>query len=94
METIKCSQKILDEIRFNTYCKYKLGDWLYPGMAKKNGKKICISVGYTLNYCIKKSNEILELDDDISFLHISKIKTGEKSACDKFYFQKPLKQYY
>lgn len=94
METIECSQKILDEIKFNTYTDYKLGDWLYLGMAEKNGKKICISVGYTLNYCIKKSNEFLELDDDISFLHISKIKTGEKTACDKFYFQKPLKQYY
>lgn len=94
METIECSQKILDEIRFNTYTDYKLGDWLYLGMAEKSGKKICISVGYTLNYCIKKSNEFLELDDDISFLHISKIKTGEKIASDKFYFQKLLKQYY
>ena len=85
---------ILEEIAFNHTTSYPLGKYLYLGMAKKQDKKVCISVGYKLDYCIKKVDEFLALDSDIVFSHISKIKVGELKACQKFYINTSLKNYY
>lgn len=85
---------IQKEIELNQQPDYKLGSCLYMGMAYKKDKKVCISVGYTLSYCIKKTDEYLSVDSDLSFCHISKIITGEKIACEKFYPENPLKKYY
>ncbi|MDD3771019.1 MAG: hypothetical protein PHC38_00015 [Weeksellaceae bacterium] len=89
---LEMNSKIQKEIEFNQQADYKLGSYLYMGMAFKKNKKVCISIGYTLNYCIKKADEYLNLDSDLSFCHISKIITGEKIACEKFYPEKLLKK--
>lgn len=88
------SDEIWNEIKQNQQKDFELGSYLYLGMANKQNKKVCIAVAYTLSYCIKKSNEFLELDSEIDFLHISKIKNGEKQACEKFYIEQPLNRYY
>lgn len=87
-------EAICREVQFNTNKEYQLGSYLYMGMALKNGKKVCISVGYTITYCIKKVNEYLQLDGDMQFAHVSKIRIGEKNACQKFYPTENLKRYY
>ncbi len=85
---------IRKEIEWNGQSDYQLGSCLYMGMAYKNDRKVCISVGYTLSYCIKKADQFLSADTDLSFSHVSKIIIGEKKACKKYFPQKPLNQYY
>lgn len=93
-ELLEKENQIQDEIEFNKLPGYQLGSYLYMGMAYKNEKKVCISVGYTLSYSIKKVDEFLSTDPELAFSHISKIITGKKIACKKFYPGKPLNQYY
>lgn len=94
MNTIKeqlfTQEKVVQEIKFNQKENYQLGSYLYMGMAYKGGKKVCISVGYTLSYCIKKAEEFLSLDSDCVFSNVSKIKIGEKIACEKYYTNQAL----
>lgn len=93
-QILEKKDSIAGEIEFNRRSDYKLGSCLYLGMAYKKGKKVCISVGYTISYSIKKADEFLKVDTDLSFCHISKIITGEKTACSKFYPEVPLDQYF
>lgn len=85
---------ISDEIEFNNHISYQLGSYLYMGMAIKKEKKVCIAVAYKIDYCIKKIDEFLSIDSDITFSHINKIKIGETKSCQKFYIDKPFKTYY
>ncbi len=85
---------IAREIELNNQSSFTLGSYLYMGMALKKNKKVCISVAYRIDYCIKKIDEFMSLDDDIVFIHISKIKTGELKAIDKFNITKPYTKYY
>ncbi|RKD19490.1 hypothetical protein BCY91_12855 [Pelobium manganitolerans] len=79
---------------FNASSDFKVGEYLYMGMATLNGKKVCISVAYTLSYCFKKADEFLKEDANVSFAHVSKIVNGQKLACQKFYPTQALKNYY
>lgn len=85
---------IQKEFEMNRMPDYRLGSYLYMGMARKKGKKVCISVAYTLIYCFKKADEFLKLDPELSFYHVSKIQVGQKVACEKFYPEEPLSDYY
>lgn len=87
-------KKITNEIEFNNQKNYELGKYLYLGMALKNNKKVCIAVAYKLTYCVKKIDEFIQQDADLKLLHVSKIKTGELKACEKFQFKNPLTNYY
>ncbi|MFV0540060.1 MAG: hypothetical protein ACK5MZ_02330 [Aestuariibaculum sp.] len=87
-------QIILNEIAQNEQENYKLGSNLYLGMAQIKDKKVCIAVAYKIKYCIKKIDQFIALEPNVSFSHISKIKTGETKANSKFYVDKPLKFYY
>jgi len=51
-------------------------------------------VAYKLTYCVKKIDEFIQQDADLKLLHVSKIKTGELKACEKFQFKNPLTNYY
>lgn len=84
-QVLEQPQSIQQEIELNQHPNYQLGSYLYMGMALKKGKKVCIAVAYTLSYAIKKSKEFLDLDRDLCFEHISKVKVGEKAACCKFH---------
>lgn len=88
------NELIQQEIQINRAPNYQLGSYLYLGMALKNNKKVCISVGYKIDYCIKKIDEFMALDPSLQFCHISKIKTGALKACQKFTLSKPYKNYY
>jgi hypothetical protein len=78
---------IYKEMELNRQPDYVLGSNLYLGMAYVGDKKVCISIGYTLTYCIKKANEFIAVSPNIRFAHVSKVKTGEKVACEKFYLE-------
>lgn len=87
-------ENIKREIAINTELSYKLGSYLYMGMAIKNNQKVCVAVAYRINYCIKKIDQFLNLDPKLQFVHISKIKVGELKACEKFHISQPYSKYY
>ena len=75
-----------------TLCKkedFKVGEYLYMGMAKLNGKDntVCISVGYKIDYCIKKGKQFVKLNkapNNLVFYKINKVKIGELESCEEF----------
>lgn len=33
----------------------KIGEYIYMGMGKVNGQRVCMAVAYKLDYCVKKA---------------------------------------
>ena len=64
--------------------EYKLGEYIYMGMALVGSHRVCISVAYKIDYCLKKAKQFLEVDENIYFTHINKVKIGEKEARQRF----------
>ena len=46
--------------------------------------RVCISVGYKIEYCIKKAKQFAEADPNVKFTHVNKVKVGELEACERF----------
>ena len=63
---------------------FNLGEYLYMGMGMANGHRVCISVAYKIDYCIKKAKQFVAADRNVTFTHINKIKVGELKECEKF----------
>lgn len=78
------TDKIIKEVALSQNPNFKLGEYLYMGMATIKHKRVCISVAYKIDYCIKKAIEFTNIDENITFTHINKIKTGELDRCEKF----------
>lgn len=75
----------MDEIRSTGF---KLGEYLYMGMAKIKGQTVCISVGYKIDYCYNKAMQFQELCSDVSFYKINKVKVGELEKNKEFLITK------
>jgi hypothetical protein len=75
---------INDEIKAVLKEDFKLGEYIYMGIAKIKGKTVVISVGYKIDYCIKKAKEFAELVPDINFYKVNKIRVGELESCCEF----------
>jgi glyoxylate carboligase len=61
-----------------------LGQYIYLGMGKCNGIKVCISVAYKIDYCMQKAKEFVNASNDlIVFYKINKVKVGELKRCDE-----------
>jgi len=56
---------------------FKLGEYIYMGMAKCNSKTVVISVAYKIDYCYKKAIEFESIDNNVIFYKINKVKVGE-----------------
>lgn len=80
--------EIVKEVKSNQNSSFKLGEFLYLGMGKVKSKKVCISVAYKIDYCIKKAVEFVNIDKNITFTHINKVKTGELKKCKQFLIPK------
>lgn len=72
------------EILYKNSNDFKLGKYLYMGMGLCGGHRVVISVAYKIDYCIKKAIQFLEVDSNIVFTHINKVKVGETTHCDQF----------
>ena len=55
---------------------FRLGEYIYMGMGLVGEHRVCISVGYKIEYCIKKAKQFAEADPNE--------KVGELEACEKF----------
>ncbi|MBS9767929.1 MAG: hypothetical protein KGV44_10380 [Flavobacteriaceae bacterium] len=62
---------------------FKLGEYIYMGMGLVKEHQVCLSVGYKVDYCFKKARQFEELDKNVTFTHISKVKVGELEKCKK-----------
>lgn len=78
------SAEIIKEITNCARGDFRLGEYLYMGMAMVKGHRVCISVAYKIDYCIKKALQFTKKVPDIEFTHINKVKTGELEACQRF----------
>jgi hypothetical protein len=59
----------------------KLGEYIYMGMGECAGERVCLSVAYKVDYCIKKARKFEELSKGlITFSKINKVKVGELKA--------------
>lgn len=67
---------------------FKLGEYIYMGMAKIKGQTVCISVGYKIDYCYNKAMQFQELCSDVFFYKINKVKVGELEKCKEFLITK------
>ena len=63
---------------------FRLGEYIYMGMGLVDEHRVCISVGYKIEYCIKKAKQFEEADSNVKFTHVNKVKVGELEACEKF----------
>ena len=76
--------EIEKEIELCNDPEYKLGEYIYMGMALVGSHRVCISVAYKIDYCLKQAKQFLEVDENIYFTHINKVKIGEKEARQRF----------
>jgi hypothetical protein len=72
--------------------EFKLGEYLYMGMAEIKGRTVCISVGYKIDYCVKKGLQFCNLlTENIDFNRINKVKVGELKKYKSFIINKKIK---
>lgn len=81
------TEEIKQEMKFNKTDDFLLGDYLYMGMGLIGSHRVCISVAYKINYCIKKALQFTEADSNVKFTHINKVKVGDLEACKRFDIQ-------
>lgn len=71
----------------------KLGEYIYMGMGVCNNHRVCMSVAYKLDYCVKKALQF-EYNSNliVVFTHVNKVKVGELEAETSFSLEE-LKEY-
>ena len=63
---------------------FRLGEYIYMGMGLVGEHRVCISVAYKIEYCIKKAKQFSEADPNVKFTHVNKVKVGELEPCERF----------
>ena len=74
---IQITPEIKEELRYKNTDFFDLGEYIYMGMGLCKGHRVVISVTYKIDYCIKKAVQFLQVDPNITFTHINKVKIGE-----------------
>ncbi|UQB67465.1 hypothetical protein [Epilithonimonas zeae] len=74
---------IISEIEHSQSDDFQLGEYIYMGMGLTNGHRVCISVAYKIDYCIKKARQFEEINENVTFTHINKVKVGELERSKK-----------
>lgn len=64
--------------------QFQLGTYIYMGMGLVNDHRVCISVAYKIDYCIKKALQFVQHDPNVTFTHINKVKVWDLEACQQF----------
>ena len=77
------NEDIKQEMIYSYSPEFKLGEYIYMGMGMVGEHRVCISVAYKIDYCMKKANQFAEADSNVTFTHINKVKIGEKEACKR-----------
>lgn len=75
--------EILEELEYSKSSDFKKGEYIYMGMGLVKEHKVCLSIGYKIDYCIKKARQFERVDDNVTFTHVSKVKVGDREKCKK-----------
>ncbi len=63
----------------------KLGEYIYMGMGVINGRRVCISVAYKIDYCVKKAIQFEKARGGmVIFDKVNKARVGELEAETSF----------
>jgi hypothetical protein len=81
---IEITPEMEAEILYKNSTDFVLGKYLYMGMGLCKDHRVVISVAYKIDYCIKKAIQFLEVDSNITFTHINKVRVGETVPCSQF----------
>lgn len=78
------SAEIQQEREFNKSEEFTLGEYICMGMGLVGEHRVCIGIGYKIGYCLKKSVQFIQADENVKFTHINKVKVGELEPCQRF----------
>jgi hypothetical protein len=81
---VKVTPQIEAELDYQPTCKEER-KYLYMGMALLGNRKVNISTGYTIQYCIKKAIQFAQEDKNFRFTNINKYELGDTEEIDKFF---------
>lgn len=70
------TKDIQQELDYIASSQFKLGEYIYLGMGKVGDHEVCLSVGYKIDYAIKKAKQFEEVDPNVKLTHINKVKVG------------------
>ncbi len=76
--------KYLQELEHINSEEFILGEYIYMGMGKIEGKSVCISIGYKIDYAHKKAIEFTDMVSNVEYDSINKVRVGELERCEKF----------
>ena len=71
------SIEIQQELDYIASSQFKLGEFIYLGMGYVGDHEVCMSVGYKIDYAIKKARQFEEADPNVKLTHINKVKVGK-----------------
>jgi hypothetical protein len=71
------STEIQQELDYIKSDEFRLGEYIYLGMGKVGDHEVCMSVGYKIDYAIKKARQFEEADPNVKLTHINKVKIGK-----------------
>ena len=69
--------EIEQELNYIKSSEFKLGEYIYMGMGLAGDHEVCMSVGYKIDYAIKKARQFEEADPNVKLTHINKVKVGK-----------------
>ena len=69
--------EIEQELDYIKSSEFKLGEYIYMGMGLAGDHEVCMSVGYKIDYAIKKARQFEEADPNVKLTHINKVKIGK-----------------
>ena len=69
--------EIEQELDYIKSSEFKLGEYIYMGMGLAGDHEVCMSVGYKIDYAIKKARQFEEADPNVKLTHINKVKVGK-----------------
>ena len=59
------TKEIQQELDYISSSQFKLGEYIYMGMGKVGDHEVCMSVGYKIDYAIKKARQFEEVDPNV-----------------------------
>lgn len=78
------SKEIEQEMAYINTSNFCKGEYIYMAMGLVGDHRVCIAVGYKIDYCIKKALQFTDVAPNVTFTHINKVKVGETEACQRF----------
>ena len=71
------TKEIQQELDYIKSDEFRLGEFIYMGMGKVGDHEVCLSVGYKIDYALKKARQFEEADPNVKLTHINKVKVGK-----------------